>query len=108
MMSESRESMIKLLRSLGAVGREDFFVLDGFDNEFYLKFDMSIDTDHPERSERTVDIHLKPVGCHPKDDDGFRVLSFANERHVLRFMTALGIERFSEKTRQAIYEYKPV
>lgn len=52
---------------------------------------------------RTADIYIMPIGSHPREDDGIRVIRNAREMHVLRFMFALGVEQFSEQTRAAMY-----
>lgn len=105
MLNDREPTMWRLLRSMGCRKSGDSFVLDGFDSDFYLRFDVGIDTDHPALSERTCDIHVMPVGACPSEvDRGMRVVTFAREMHVMRFMFALGVERFSEKTRTALYE----
>lgn len=85
------------LRKLGAVKRGDDFILDGFDSEFYLRFDVAIDQDNPKP--RTCDVYAVTV----MDASGIRLLRDARESHVLRFMFALGISRFSEATREAAF-----
>lgn len=103
-----------LLRALGCRRTSGRFILDGFDHEFYLLFDTDEDPDSPDVNPENCDIHLRVVGSHPKDvpgdgTTGFRVVKNARESHVLRFMFALGVHRFSEETRKALYEHnRPV
>lgn len=91
------------LRKLGAVKRGDFFILDGFDGEFYLRFDVSTDTDDPKP--HACDILIAKVG---ESGYGIRLVRDAKEMGVLRLLFALGISRFSDSTRIAAYEMNGV
>lgn len=99
----------------GAVGctkPECWFLLDLIgpeDLEFSLAFDC---TDNPEDAEssRTADVYIVQPHGHPREStDRIRVLTNATEFKVMRFLFALGVDRFSEKTRKALYEHnRPV
>lgn len=95
-----------LLRSIGARERRDganhYFVLDEFDTEFFLKFDVSEDPEILEAKGK-ADILVFETGEHPRSG-GIRVVMNAGERRILQFMFGLGVERFSESTRKALYE----
>ena len=78
-----------------------YFILDGFDTEFYLLFDASEDPETPE-AKGSVDICIARVG-EPPPGDNVRVVENANNQGVMRFIFALGAHRFSEKTRKALY-----
>lgn len=105
MSTTKREPPVwKLLRSIGAKKRRDYFILDEFDNEFFLKFDVAEDPETP-AAKGTADILIYTTGSHPLDyDNGIRVISNASEAQIIRFLFALGVSRFSEHTRKALYE----
>ena len=102
-MSQDREHPLwRTLHKLGAIKRGDDFILDGFDREFYLRFDVGVDEDNPKPG--TCDIYVGRVGHSPKDSDHqFRLIADARESHVMRFIFALGINRFSDATRKSAY-----
>lgn len=96
------ESMDKFLRSLGCKKRKNYYILDGFSSEFYLLFDADLPED-PNKA-GTVDIHV----CHPGSSPGesaerIRVLADCRRHQVMRFLFALGVERFNEETKKALY-----
>ena len=108
------KSFAKLMTELGArqhrgpSGMTDWWVLDEFDHEFYLGFNFEDDPETPE-ARYTCDIHLCYVGSSPQDSkDSFRVFANARGHHVLRFMFALGVSRFSEQTKKAMYAHHGV
>ena len=80
--------------------RSGKLILDGFDCEFYLYFDDDPDDDRPEVL-GTCDIHIVPIGRWPTE--GLRVVQDCNRPQVMRFLFALGVNRFSEKTKKALY-----
>lgn len=91
-MSELRE----WLTSIGCKRRHRTdFLIDEFDHEFYLRFDTNINEDNPNPD--TCDIHIVRTGelC----TEGVCVVSDATIHDVVRFMRALGVSRFNEKTR---------
>lgn len=104
------ESMRKFLVSLGATCRTRgrLFVLDGFDREFYLAFDAERDADDADSPPGTCDIYVVAVGEGPIGGTKFRVLPNATRAKVMRFMFALGVERFGEPTRKFLYESNSV
>jgi hypothetical protein len=79
------------------------YILDGFDSEFYLIFDATLCEDKPKPG--TVDIILAEPGEHP-NETAFqtRVISDAGESGIKRFLYALGVHRFSERTRKYLHE----
>lgn len=104
---DPRESMSRFLTGLGARRRENYFVLDEFSTEFYLVFDM----DDPEDPNLvgTVDIYVADIGSHPKDSETkTRVMTDCRRHQVMRFLLALGSERFAEKTQQFLRESNSV
>lgn len=88
----------RTLHEMGARRRDTDFILDGFDNEFYLRFDVAIDQDDPKPG--TCDVYVLTT----MDASGIRILRDVRESQVLRLMFALGVERFSEATRRALYD----
>ena len=104
---DPRESMSRFLLGLGARRRENYFVLDEFSSEFYLVFDMD-DPEDPNLA-GTVDIYVADIGSHPKDSEAkTRVVTDCRRHQVMRFLFALGVERFSEETRKFLYESNTV
>lgn len=104
-MSKYEPPLWNTLAKLGAKKRHysDSFILDGFCGDFYLRFDCTLCEDDPK--ENTCDVLVHAVNC---DDSGIRVIADAREMHVLCFLFALGISRFSEATRNAAYELNGV
>lgn len=99
-MTQNRDPDCKWIEEFGVRRRLQGYILDGFDSDFYLYFDDSIDQDRPE-VRGTVDIHVVPIGHHTSD--GIRVLSDCKRHQVMRFLFALGVSRFGEKTKSALY-----
>lgn len=102
------ESLRKFLTELGCRHRGDWYILDEFSHVFYLAFDCTSDYEHPDQS-GTCDIFVCDVGC-PVSESESRTCVVTNcRRHqVMRFMFALGVERFSEATRKFLYESSSV
>lgn len=102
------DSMYRFLSGLGARRRHEEFILDGFDGEFYLIFDTDYDPETPE-SLGTCDIYIADVGSPPMDSARrTRVVANCRRHQVMRFLFALGVERFSEATRKFLYESNSV
>lgn len=83
--------------------RPHHLLLDSFDHEFCIIFNFETDPETPE-SIGTCDIEIVPL---PSDDilaDAFRVVDNANKHGVLRFLAALGIQRFDDRVKSAFYE----
>lgn len=88
------------LTSLGCKRRHGTdFILDEFDHEFYLRFDTNINKDNPDTT--TCDIHVVRVDelC----TEGICVVMDAKMHGVMRFLFALGVSRFSDKTKGVLY-----
>ena len=101
---EANDSMPRFLSELGCRRRGDRFILDGFDNEFYLMFDLSADPENQE-SIGTVDIYVSEVGEVPSNREGkIRLVQDANRFGVMRMLSAIGIQRFSDATKTAYYK----
>lgn len=96
------------LSNMGCRRRGELFIFDEFDPEFYLIFDTSVDPETPE-SLGTCDILIQKTGVVPQESESkYRVIANARRVHVLRFMFALGVSRFSERTRQFLFEQNGV
>jgi hypothetical protein len=81
----------------------DRLILDGFGAEFFLVFNFE---ECPELSPElagTCDIMLVPLNAEDYLGDAIRVVANANKHGVMRFLAALGIQRFDEKTKAAFY-----
>ena len=96
------ESMAKFLTGLGARRRGHKYILDGFGAEFYLMFDAEPAEGSPAG---TVHLHIAKVGASPNESsERICVLMNCTRHQVMRFMFALGVDRFSEKTKKFLYE----
>ncbi len=97
------ESLKKFLTELGCRHRGERYILDCFDGEFYLMFDCEDNPEQPDHA-GTCDIHVCRVGQSPlESSERLRVLCNCRRHQVMRFMFALGVERFSENTRNFLY-----
>ena len=76
------------------------YVLDGIDPEFCLYFDADECLDNPD-AVGTVDV-LLGFPSHP-EYERVRILADANEPKVMRLLFALGVSRFSDKTKRVLY-----
>lgn len=102
------ESLAKFLAVMGCRRRGDNYILDEFDGEFYLIFDVSEDPETPDAT-GTCDIYIADVGAHPSDSQfKTRVVCNCTRFKVMRFMFALGLERFSQPTQRFLYESNSV
>lgn len=99
--SESMESFLTGLGAKRVRSNKDKYFLDGFDHEFYLIFDAE---DNPERPDTagTCNILISIPG-EPPGDIAIRLVADCTRHKVMRFMFALGVERFSESTRKFLY-----
>lgn len=102
----------ELLTGIGCRKRESQdgskkYILDKFSSEFYLifdatLFDATLCDDDPKPG--TVDIILAKPGEHPNETATQTcIISDAKESGIKRFLFALGVHRFSEKTRKYLY-----
>ncbi len=80
------------------------YILDEIDCEFYLRFDCADDTDRPDVSVKTCDIHIVPLRADDWKAESIRLVADCNRQKVLRFLFALGADRFKSQTRQVMYE----
>lgn len=100
-------SMEAFLRELGArpawPKERMLWVLDEFSADCYLVFDLQPCPELPEHV-GTVDLFLARPLSLPHDSET-RILAASNlKRHgVMRFLFAMGICQFNEKTRKALY-----
>lgn len=97
------ESLRKFLTNLGCRHRGEWYILDEFSSEFYLAFDCTDDPEQPDQA-GTCDIYVCHIGASIREsEDRLRVLCNLRRHQVMRFMFALGVEQFSEKTRKFLY-----
>jgi hypothetical protein len=80
--------------------RGDDGILDGFDPEFYIRFDCAVDTDNPDNN-NTCDILIVPTGNLPKDG-AIRVIANAIKSHIIVFLLALGYCRLPERIQDVL------
>lgn len=83
-------------------GHPKQLILDGFSADFFLKFDVEEDQETPE-SIGTCDIAIVPLMAADQLADAIHLVSNANKYGVLRLLSALGVQRFNEKTKKAFY-----
>lgn len=102
--------MDEFLKTIGArktPGRA-LYVIDGFDHGFYLAFDAEDDLESPEFS-GTCDVYLAEPGVHPIEAvNRIRIRANCKQHHVMRLLAAIGIERFSDATKTAFYNWNQV
>lgn len=99
----AHEELCQFLRKLGGRQTGNKYVLDGFDTFFYLIFDTAMDLDDPKPG--TCDIIVSRPGESPHESSAYmRLVADAKPSGVLRFLAALGINRFPEKTRMCFYQ----
>ena len=97
--------MEDLLKGIGCRRRENKFILDEFDTNFYLIFDVEECSEAPETN-GTCDILIAHVGSYPKDSaTQIRIVLNCNENKVVRFLLALGVNRFNQSTQKYLNEY---
>ncbi len=104
--------MRKFLKDLGcrkarlpahATHGEEWYILDGFDHNMYLAFDLTVAEEFPE-SIGTVDIFACKPGEHVMESkERIQLMENCKIQGVMRLLFALGIKRFSEKTRSNVY-----
>lgn len=102
--NRDRWPLIEIVRTFARPihGRPTQLILDGFDSEFFIRFDFDDDPDTPE-AKGTCDILI----ASPMSDDhlaeSIRLVANANKFGVMRFLAAIGIGRFNDKVRSAFY-----
>ena len=99
--------MEKFLREIGASQSRPkermMWVLDGFSSDCFLAFDLQPDPERPEEA-GTVDLYVAKPGSHPlESEDRLRVASSLRRHGVMRFLFAMGVNQFSDKTKKALY-----
>ena len=100
----AHEELCQVLRTLGCHRTGNKYVLDGFDTFFYLIFDTAMDLDAPKPG--TCDILVSRPGESPHESSAYmRLVADAKPSGVLRFLAALGISRFPQKTQEWFYTY---
>lgn len=101
---DAKESMQNFLTELGCKRRNELFILDGFDFEFYLVFDLTWEEELGADKYGTVDILVSSTGEVPANTaPQMRIVADCTRHHVMRFLFALGVQRFSEKTKAFLY-----
>ena len=83
-------------------GYKDRFLLDGFDSAFYIVFDFEDDPETP-ASAGTCDIGVVSLWALSDPPETVWLVSNANKFGVMRFLAAIGIQRFSDKVKTAFY-----
>lgn len=79
-------------------------ILDEIDNEFYIRFDCAIDTDMPEISATTCDIHIVPLAADDWKAASIRVVANASAYDVARFLIALRLDRLPASIRKKAFD----
>lgn len=94
----------EFLRAIGAKKRGDYFILDEWDYDIYLYFDV---TDNPERPDTwgTCNVFLEHTGNYA-DRHQFPLKDDCTVEEVANLILALGLERFSQKTQDVIVQFK--
>ncbi|TWU67282.1 hypothetical protein V7x_28560 [Crateriforma conspicua] len=105
-------AMERFLRELGARPSRPkermLWVLDGFSADCYLAFDLQPDPEQPDEI-GTVDLYVAKPGSHPMDsEDRLRVAVNLRRHGVMRFLFAMGVSQFGEKTKKALHEMNHV
>ena len=77
-------------------------ILDGFDSEFFIRFDFDDDPDTPE-AKGTCDILIASIRSDDHLAESIRIVANANKFGVMRFLAAIGISRFNDKVKTAFY-----
>jgi hypothetical protein len=79
------------------------WVLDGFNCECFLALDLQPDPEQPDEV-GTVDLYVAKPGSHPlESEDRLRVATNLRRHGVMRFLFAMGVDQFSDKTKKALY-----
>ena len=100
-------AMERFLREVGArpayPKERMMWVLDGFSCECFLAFDLQPDPEQPDEV-GTVDLYVAKPGSHPLDsEERLRVAANLRRHGVMRFLFAMGVNQFSDKTKKALY-----
>jgi hypothetical protein len=74
------------------------YIVDEFDNEFYLILDCEDDPESPE-THGTCDVLVVPYGA-----EAIRLKANCDKYGVMRIFAALGIGRFPIKVKEAFYD----
>lgn len=101
-------AMHDFLISLGCRKSGTDYILDEIDHEFFLLFDCAEDTDNLE-SQHTCDILIAAIGSSLNDNDwkakSICVVADCFRSQVIRFLVAIGPNRFSYQARAAMDEW---
>lgn len=84
-------------------GRPKQLLLDGFDHEYFIRFDFDECPETP-AAKGTCDILISPLSSDDHVADSIRLVANANKFGVMRFLAAIGIDRFDEKVKTAFYQ----
>lgn len=76
------------------------YTIDRIDPAFCIVLDCSIDTDDPDLSANTCDILIER-NC--DSDESIRLVANATKYGVMRFIAALGLNRFDDRVKNAFY-----
>lgn len=102
--NQAGESLIDFVKGFTRPmrGRPTQLILDGFDSWFFIRFDFDEDPETPE-AKGTCDILIVPLRSDDYLADAIRIVWNANKHKVMRFLAAIGIERFDNKVKTAFY-----
>lgn len=76
--------------------RHKRWILDGFDPQFFLEFDLEEGGEIGTADVLIVDLQEKA--------EPIRIMSDAKRHGIMRLLFAMGVDRFSEQTRKVLYE----
>ena len=85
------------LREMGCSRRGDKYILDGWDSEIYLIFDVSEIPDDLKLKPATCDILIAPVGKSPSSNTVLRLIKDADILGIVRFVDAMGVDRLPDR-----------
>lgn len=97
MNAMSKHPLDQFFRDIGARRSGECFVLDGFSVDCYLIFDLS-----EGGKSGTCDIFAAPVPEPPSTPNQILLMVDAEQHHVVNFLIAFGIDRFSKRTQRAL------
>lgn len=95
-------AMHEFLMSIGCVKRGEDYRLEGFDHDFCLRFDSASDPETP-ASIDTVNLLIVPIPTSDWLADSILIKSNCRRHDIIRFISALGVQRFSDKVKDVFY-----
>lgn len=83
-------------------GHPSRLILDGFNMDYFILFDVEEDPESPETA-GTVNIAVCRLFAEDKLADSINIVTNANKFGVMRFLAAIGIQHFDQKTKAWFY-----